>query len=44
MPGTVQELASMFRRAIDSQGNVSLSGDPREQRSRRGACEINCFA
>lgn len=25
MPGTVQELASMFRKAIDSEGNVSLS-------------------
>ena len=26
MPGTVQELASMFLEAIDSQSNVRLSG------------------
>lgn len=35
MPGTVQELASMFRKAIDSQGNVSLSGALRRLGSAR---------
>lgn len=29
MPGTVQELASMFCKAVDSQGNVSCSGVPK---------------
>jgi hypothetical protein len=30
MPGTVQELASMFRKAIDSQGNVLDMGVVKE--------------
>ena len=44
MPGTVQELASMFRKAIDSQGNVSPSAALEKPRMAPVASKSGCYA